>query len=250
MLVSAFAGRELTLDGLCPRRQRTVPVLFIRRLHVGCLERSNDLAQYPRPPGPGARPPCGRVRPSSAAHRGLPAPQPEREGGAAERVSVRRAEAGATWTQTSRSTSAISTCSCTRDYVITVHEHDCRALPDLIERVRALPNNDRSDMVLYRVLDGMVDSYSAAPRQHQRPHRRNRGHGDRTARSADAAEHLRSQAGADRVASRSDQHAGCRRAPAADASRVHPRQTCSPSCATCTTTWRGISTWSRCSATC
>ena len=45
------------------------------------------------------------------------------------------------------------------EYVITVHEHDYQGLPDLIERVRALPSNDRSDMVLYRILDGMVDSY-------------------------------------------------------------------------------------------
>jgi magnesium transporter len=45
------------------------------------------------------------------------------------------------------------------DYIITVHEHDCRTMPDLIERVRALPNSDRSDMVLYRLLDGVIDSY-------------------------------------------------------------------------------------------
>ena len=44
------------------------------------------------------------------------------------------------------------------DYVITVHEHDCPSMPEVIESVRAR-NPARSDQVLYRILDEMVDSY-------------------------------------------------------------------------------------------
>jgi magnesium transporter len=47
-----------------------------------------------------------------------------------------------------------------RDFFITVQETECKAIEELIARVRDRGNRLRPDQAMYRILDGVVDSYS------------------------------------------------------------------------------------------
>lgn len=45
------------------------------------------------------------------------------------------------------------------DYLITVQESACESLRQLLERIHAVTGNLRADQLLYRIADGVVDSY-------------------------------------------------------------------------------------------
>ena len=46
------------------------------------------------------------------------------------------------------------------DFLITVQESKCRELTAILDRVQASPNGTRQDQLFYRILDGVVDSYT------------------------------------------------------------------------------------------
>src|SRR6185295_11872460 len=46
-----------------------------------------------------------------------------------------------------------------KDWLITVEELDCRAAGGLLDRTKKAANDQRPDQLLYRIMDGVVDSY-------------------------------------------------------------------------------------------